>query len=197
MTITFVGLGLIGGSLALALREQNFGRRFIGVDLNLVHCQEALKLKLVDEIMPLEKAVFLSDIVLISIPVDQTCKLLPQLLNHIGPQTIVADMGSTKQGICESIQNHPRRSNFVASHPIAGTENSGPSAAISDLYIGKNTIICEKEKSSPEAIDQIVKIYELLKMQIIYMPPNEHDLHLAYVSHLSHISSFTHGLTVL
>jgi prephenate dehydrogenase len=197
MTITFIGLGLIGGSLAISLRENHFGSRFIGVDLNPVHCEQALKLKLVDEIMPMEKAVFLSDLVLISIPVDQTCRILPQILNEIGPNTVVSDMGSTKEGICESIKNHQHRRNFVASHPIAGTENSGPTAAISGLYENKITIICEKEKSYPEAVELLVKMYNLLNMNILYMPPAEHDLHLAYVSHLSHISSFTLGLTVL
>jgi len=195
MNITIIGIGLIGGSLALSLR--GFETHIIGVDNNNKNSQEALKLNLVDEILPLKQAVQKANLVILAIPVDAARKLLPIVLDNIDNKTVVADMGSTKDGICSAVSNHPKRKNYVATHPIAGTENSGPSAAFSGLFKDKTTIICEKEKSANFAISMIEKMFNLLEMKVIYMAADEHDRHIAYVSHISHITSFVLGLTVL
>jgi prephenate dehydrogenase len=197
MTITIVGTGLIGGSLALDLRETGFGTHFIGVEANEMHAREALRTGLVDEIMRLEQAVPQSDVVILSIPVNTASKVLQNILNLSSPQTVVTDMGSTKDGICTENRNHPRRSQYVASHPIAGTEFSGPKAAVRKLFAGKKTIICERELSSEFALTRIIDMYRTLGMEIVYMQPDTHDKHLAFVSHISHISSFALGITVL
>ena len=197
MKLAIIGTGLIGGSLAIALKNNGFVSEVIGVDANPDHAQEALSIGFIDRVEPLEKACVDADLVVLAIPVNAICKVLPKVLDHIGQNTVVADMGSTKAAICKTVDEHPRRSNFVATHPIAGTENTGPSAAIPDLYRNKLTIICEAEKSSDAALDTIKKMYDALSMRIIQMGPDAHDLHIAYVSHLSHISSFTLGLTVL
>lgn len=195
MNITIVGLGLIGGSLALSLK--GFQTHIIGVDKNPEHKATALKLGIVDEILQLDEAVRSSDLVILAIPVDSARDILPFVLDLISENAVVVDMGSTKHGICENVKSHLKRKHFVASHPIAGTEYSGPNAAFSSLFTGKTTIICEKEKSADFAIDMVEKMYRIINMKIVYMPADEHDLHIAYVSHLSHISSFTLGLTVL
>jgi len=195
MNITIVGVGLIGGSIAMKLK--GFQTKIIGVDINKQHADEAVKLGLVDAILPLEEAVKISDLVVVCIPVDASCKILPVILDNVGYSTVVVDMGSTKVSVCNAIRNHPNRKNLVASHPIAGTENSGPSAAIPTLFDNKVTIICEQDLSSASALDLITHMYCLLKMRIIYMDPESHDRHIAFVSHLSHITSFALGLTVL
>ena len=195
MTITIVGIGLIGGSLALSLR--GFQTRIIGVDKNQKHTEEAINLGLIDASLPLEEATKISDLIVLAIPVDAAREILPHILDHINPESVVVDMGSTKAGICKMVENHKNRRNFVASHPIAGTENSGPSAAFHGLFNEKIAIIAEKEKSADFALLICEKMYKLLNMKLIYMNPEKHDMHIAYVSHLSHISSFTLGLTVL
>lgn len=195
MTITIIGIGLIGGSLALALR--GFQTHIIGVDNNEAHIKQALDLQIIDEALSYQKAVELADLVLLAIPVDAARRLLPDVLNRINTDTVVCDMGSTKQGICEAVRKHPHRSNYVASHPIAGTEHSGPKAAFPQLFNNKVTIICERERSADFALATIEKMYKILNMNIINMGAEEHDRHIAYVSHLSHISSFSLGATVL
>lgn len=195
MNITIVGTGLIGGSLSLALR--GFQTRIIGVDKSEEHARQALERNIIDAVLPLEQAVKISDLIIVAIPVDAAKKVISQILDNINGNTVVVDMGSTKKGLCELVKNHPKRKCFVASHPIAGTENSGPTAAFSTLFENKVAIICEKEHSSDYAIDMVERMYRLLNMRLLYMTPEEHDRHLAYVSHLSHITSFTLGLTVL
>ena len=197
MTITIVGTGLIGGSLALDLRDASFGNHFIGVDASEQHSNQALHAGIVDECLPLHRAVPQSDLVILSIPVDAAGQTLSEILSLAEPHTIVTDVGSTKNGICSANRNHPKRSQYVASHPIAGTEFSGPKAAIKKLFAGKKTIICEKELSSDLALRKIEEMYKILGMDIVYMPPDTHDMHLAFVSHISHISSFALGMTVL
>jgi prephenate dehydrogenase len=152
---------------------------------------------LVDEIKELDSAVADSDLIIIAIPVDQSIKVLDDVLDKINANTVVIDVGSTKEGICLIAEKHRNRGNFVATHPIAGTENSGPLAAISGLFKNKLSIICDPKKSSEFAIEQTESLFRTLGMKIIYMRSKEHDLHAAYVSHLSHISSFTLGITVL
>jgi prephenate dehydrogenase len=201
MTITVVGIGLIGGSLALSLRKNGFGTNFIGVDNNEIHRSDAMWLGLVDEVLPLEDAVGKSDIVILSIPVNAARKTLIQILDIIdtikNDKIVVVDMGSTKKGICTESENHPRRAQYVASHPIAGTEFSGPKAAIDNLFEGKKTIICDKELSSEYALNVVLEMYRSIGMDISYMSSDIHDKHIAFVSHISHISSFALGTTVL
>ena len=196
MNITIVGLGLIGGSLSIDLRIGNFGSEFWGIDSNELHARKAQELGLVDKIVDLEH-LNKADLVILAIPVDQARNLLPKIMQNINSQAVVVDMGSTKQGICQIADQLPNRDQYVASHPISGTENVGPEAAIANLFRGKVTIICDQEKCRNNALELIRTMYKTLGMKVIYMDPKDHDLHIAYVSHLSHISSFTLGLTVL
>ena len=197
MKAAFVGLGLIGGSLALTLRRRGFIDYAIGVDLNPGHAKSALDLGLADEVTTLQEAAEKSDVVILSIPVDAAKNIISELLEVIPEHGVVADMGSTKAGICQVVSHHPKRGRFVASHPIAGTENTGPQAAFDSLFQGKPAIICEREKSDKDALQLVEDLYAALDMPLIYMEAMEHDLHLAYVSHLSHITSFCLGFTVL
>jgi prephenate dehydrogenase len=201
MIITVVGIGLIGGSLALSLRKNGFGTNFIGVDNNEIHRSDAMWLGIVDEVLPMEDAVCKSDIVILSIPVNAARKTLVKILDIINStnndRTVVVDMGSTKKGICLESENHPRRAQYVASHPIAGTEFSGPKAAIDNLFEGKKTIICDRELSSDYALNVVHAMYQSIGMDVSYMSSDIHDRHIAFVSHISHISSFALGTTVL
>jgi prephenate dehydrogenase len=201
MTITVVGIGLIGGSLALSLRKNGFGTNFIGVDNNEIHRSDAMWLGIVDEILPMKDAVCKSDMVILSIPVNAAGKMLVEILDILdsikNDETIVVDMGSTKKGICSESKNHPRRTQYVASHPIAGTEFSGPKAAVDNLFEGKKTIICDKELSSDYSLNAVCEMYRSIGMDISYMSSDIHDKHIAFVSHISHISSFALGTTVL
>jgi prephenate dehydrogenase len=201
MTVTVVGIGLIGGSLALSLRKHRFGTNFIGVDNSEIHRSDAMWLGIVDEVLPLEDAVRKSDMVILSIPVNAAGKMLVQILDIIdslkNDRIVVVDMGSTKKGICMESENHPRRAQYVASHPIAGTEFSGPKAAVDNLFDGKKTIICDRELSSDYALNVVLEMYQSIGMDISYMSSGIHDKHIAFVSHISHISSFALGTTVL
>jgi prephenate dehydrogenase len=197
MIITIIGTGLLGGSFALAVREKYPKVRFVGVDASMVHGQLAVAKGLVDEVMPFEQAVSQSDLVVLATPVNTIIELLPRVLNALPEFGTVVDLGSTKETICAVVDNHPRRAQFVAAHPMAGTENSGPGAAFRELLPGKNLIICDREKSRPDSLTLVESIFRDIGMKLFYMSPQEHDLHLAYVSHLSHISAFALGLTVL
>jgi prephenate dehydrogenase len=197
MKITIVGLGLIGGSLAIDLRSKKIATRLIGVDFNEGHARKALELGLVDEILPEEKAFAESDVVILAIPVNTISALLPSILDRVAKNTVVIDTGSTKSMICKSVAPHDRRAQFVAAHPISGTENSGPTAALQGLFDGKTNIICEKEQSSESSLAVAKMIFDSVGMNTIFMEPDEHDKHVAYVSHLSHVSSFLLGQTVL
>lgn len=197
MIVSIIGLGLIGGSLAISIREKELAKRIIGVDNSIKNAEDALAIRLVDEITNIETAVPLADLIIIAVPVDQTKLILPKVLDSINNNSTVIDVGSTKEGICRTADQHHNRGNFVATHPIAGTENYGPLAAIQGLFNDKLSIICDREKSFDFAILQTERLYKSMGMKIINMKSKEHDLHAAYVSHLSHISSFTLGLTVL
>jgi prephenate dehydrogenase len=197
MKIAIVGLGLIGGSLAIDLRSKKIATRLIGVDFNEGHARKALELGLVDEILPEEKACTESDVVILAIPVNTIGALLPSMLDRVAKNTVVIDTGSTKSMICKSVVQHDRRAQFVAAHPISGTENSGPTAALQGLFDGKTNIICEKEQSSESSLAVAKNIFDSVGMNTIFMEPDEHDKHVAYVSHLSHVSSFLLGQTVL
>lgn len=197
MVVGVIGLGLIGGSLAISLKQRGFASKIIGVDKNEEHCKEAIKLGFVDETCEFNEVLDNADLVLLAIPVDAGKQLLPFLLDKVKEGQTIIDMGSTKEGICKVADSHVNRKNFVASHPIAGTENAGPSAAFDGLYDEKITIICDEEKSDSACVELCNKVYEVLKMRVLKMDAQEHDRHIAYVSHLSHITSFVLGQTVL
>ena len=197
MTITIIGLGLIGGSMAIDLRNAKVATHLIGVDHNAIHAKRAVEIGLVDEVLPEGDALSKADFVILSIPVNAITALLPIILDSISENTIVMDCGSTKIKVCQAVRNHPKRKQFVASHPLAGTENSGPDAALSCLFDGKTNIICEQDLSSEAALLKIKLVTAAMGMKNIYMESEEHDKHVAYVSHLSHVSSFLLGQTVL
>jgi prephenate dehydrogenase len=198
MNVCIVGIGLIGGSLAIDLRNRGFAKHITGVDSNPHHATIAKHSKLVDDIDNLENAVEKSDLIILSTPIDAIKKMLPAILDMVtGTDKVITDMGSTKAGMSKLVENHPNRKHYVASHPMAGTEYSGPLAAMSKLFDYKCAIICDKEKSSPQALKVIKKMLNVLNMKVIYMNPQEHDVSAAYVSHISHISSFALSLCVL
>jgi len=194
--IAVIGLGLIGGSLALELKKVTWSTIY-GVDNNPEHLQKALDLGIIYKKSTLD-IVKEVDVVIIAIPVDGIPKLAIQVLDLIEENTLVFDVGSTKQSVCKAVKNHSKRKNFVAVHPISGTEFSGPEAAIYDLFTDKVNIICEQKLSSKEMISRVVSLFKSIKMRNVFMDSAEqHDKHIAYVSHLSHISSFMLGKTVL
>lgn len=195
MIVTVIGLGLIGGSLALELKKR-LGYVVYGIDSEASNANKALELGIVDEIIEFNQIVE-SDIVVLAVPVNVLPDLAINVLNNIKSSAIVFDMGSTKEKLSKTVENHEKRINFVAVHPIAGTEHSGPEAAIYGLFDEKVNIICDQELSSKEAIDKVLHIFNTLNMRTIFMNSVAHDKHIAYVSHLSHISSFMLGKTVL
>jgi len=194
--IAIIGLGLIGGSLALELKKSTWATVY-GIDKNSDHLKKALELGIIYEKIDFDR-IHEMDVVIIAVPVNIIPELSLKVLDLIGEKTLVFDVGSTKAAVCDAVREHPRRKNFVALHPIAGTEFSGPESAIYDLFTDKVNIICEKEFSSIEMIDRVKAIFEGLKMKNVFMDSAvQHDIHIAYVSHLSHISSFMLGKTVL
>ncbi|MCB0444191.1 MAG: prephenate dehydrogenase [Gelidibacter sp.] len=194
--IYIIGVGLIGGSLALDIKSKDATAKVFGVDKNESHLNEALELNIIDE-----KATYddlhKADLVILSIPVDVAIHELLKVLDQISDTTLVIDVGSTKSEICKAVETHPKRRNFLATHPIAGTEFSGPSAAISGLFQKKTNIICEVEKTAFKLQEKALQLFSNIGMRIRYMNPEAHDKHIAYVSHLSHISSFMLGKTVI
>ena len=167
------------------------------MELNPEHAQKAMELGLVDSIQSKQESLSTADLIILAIPVSALSKLLPSILDTVKEGAVVIDTGSTKSLICKAIANHPNRGQFVASHPIAGTENSGPEAAFEGLFRKKTNIICERSKSSAQALEVAQQVFDALGMNTIFMEPEEHDKHVAYVSHLSHVSSFLLGQTVL
>jgi prephenate dehydrogenase len=198
MTVAIIGIGLIGGSLAVDLRRRGFAERIIGVDSNPHHQNIAKLCGLVDEIDTLENAVDCSDLIILSAPVNINCKLLQPVLNRIdGTGKVVTDMGSTKVSMAAESAGHKARGRYVAVHPMAGTEYSGPLAAIGRLFDYKRAIICDRELSNSDALEKVEKMLDLLNMHKVYMNSSEHDIHVAYISHISHITSFSLALSVL
>ncbi|WP_299109014.1 prephenate dehydrogenase [uncultured Tenacibaculum sp.] len=196
MNVFIIGLGLIGGSLALDIQREYKDTTVYGIDINEDHIKEAIEAGIIHE-----KAIFSdlsnADIIIVSIPVDVSLTIIPKVLDEISDNCLVLDVGSTKEQICDIIKEHPNRRNFLATHPIAGTEFSGPSAALHNLFNGKTNIICEVEKTAFKLQEKALAIFSKLGMRIRYMDPKSHDKHIAYVSHLSHISSFMLGKTVI
>jgi prephenate dehydrogenase len=194
--IAIVGIGLIGGSLAISLKENGFAEEIIGVDLRQENLDKAIRRRLIDREADLAKAVEEADIIVLSTPVDAMLSLLPKVLDLVDQQ-VVMDVGSTKMPLIEKVANHPKRGRYVASHPMAGTEYSGPEAAIPNLFDHKCTVLCDVENSDEDAIALVKKLYESIPMGVTYLDGIAHDIHTAYVSHISHISSFALALTVL
>ena len=196
MTITIIGTGLIGGSLAIALKEKKLAERIIGVERDPAHAKTALELGLVDEINVIEEAIPKSDVIIIAVPVSVANNMIVSLLDQTDRQ-IVIDAGSTKMAICKSADKSKNRKRFVATHPMWGTEFSGPSAAVRGAFAGNAVVICDKDNSDAEALNFTENMYRALGMNIIYMDSEGHDVHAAYVSHISHITSFALANTVL
>ena len=202
-TVGVVGLGLIGGSMAIDLKRRGFAQTVLGVESEPVNAAAAEKIGLVDRVVSLEDCVRLCDIVILAIPVGGAVKLLPRVLDMFselgeeGRGKIVIDVCSTKENLTRSVRYHPLRAQYVATHPMAGTEYSGPWAAMPGLYDGHACIICDSEESSHRAVRKIEELYDSLNMRTIYMNSSSHDVHTAYISHISHVTSFALSLTVL
>ncbi|MGG7466997.1 prephenate dehydrogenase [Chryseobacterium arthrosphaerae] len=197
MKISIIGTGLIGGSMALKLKEKGIAHFIYGIDNDQQHISKALELKIIDAGADLEQGVKNADVVIIAIPVDAARKILPGVLDLISDHQTVMDAGSTKAGIVSAVKDHPKRSRFVAFHPMWGTENSGPQSAVAESFSGKAGVICNKEESAEDALQTVEKIVEALDMHMIYMNAQDHDIHTAYISHISHITSYALANTVL
>lgn len=197
MVTAIIGTGLIGGSFALCLREQGLAERIIGVERSASHASRAVELGIVDEVAPLDEAIATADLIVIATPVDSIPTLAVKVLNKIGPHQTVIDVGSIKEELCEMISQHPARGRFVATHPMWGTEHSGPEAAMRGAFAGRRVVICERERSDSDALQLVEEIYRKVGMTPIYMGAEEQDVHCAYISHISHITSFALALTVL
>jgi prephenate dehydrogenase len=196
MIVTIIGTGLIGGSMALTLKEKGFATKVIGVDASEQHLAQALALGIIDEAHTLQDAVTLSDLIIIATPINAAENLLPQILD-IATKQVVMDVGSTKNNICKIVSTHPKRGRFVATHPMWGTEYSGPEAAVKNAFTDKATVICSKEASDSDAAALVEQVYQTLGMHLLYMDAAAHDVHVAYISHISHITSFALANTVL
>ncbi|MDA7731089.1 prephenate dehydrogenase [Flavobacteriaceae bacterium] len=196
MKIGIIGLGLMGGSFALDIKTPFPNSIIYGIDNSAENLNKAKEIGLIDLIISY-KDLRKMDLILVAVPVSHSLNLIPKVLDLINSNTLVFDVGSTKQAICELLNDHPKRGNYLAAHPMAGTEFSGPEAAQKGLYVGKTNIICEFEKTDIKLRKLALKIFNNLEMKTIYMDPKSHDIHVAYVSHLSHISSFMLGKTVI
>ncbi len=195
--VTIVGVGLISGSFALAMKEKGFAKKIIGVSRTESSLNKAIQLGIIDEALPLDEAVKQSDFIYVAIPVGVTIPVMQQVMDLLNDKQIVVDAGSTKYALCKTLSNHPKRNRFVASHPMWGTEYSGPEAAVTGAFEGRACVICEKEKSDVDAVTAVENIYKSFGMHITYMDAENHDIHAAYVSHISHITSFALANTVL
>jgi len=196
ITTTIIGLGLIGGTMAWALRDQGLTSHIIGVDNNETHSKRALDLGIIDELLPMEAAVKASDLIILAIPVTSAATILPRILDLTDKQ-VITDVGSTKRGLVLAAEGHPKRGRYVPAHPMWGTEFSGPEAARRNVLEGVVNIICDRQQSDPDALQLVEYLLKTLGMRIVYMDSLSHDTHLAYVSHISHISSFALANTVL
>jgi len=188
---------LISGSFSLALKKHGMVKNVIGISRTETSIQKALELGLIDESLPLKEAVAKSDLIYVAIPVDVTVTVVRDIMDMISDRQIIADAGSTKHALCKAIAVHPLRRRFVATHPMWGTEYSGPESAVNDAFAGRSCVICEKEKSDKDVVETMENIYRRLGMHVVYMDADAHDMHAAYVSHISHITSFALANTVL
>ncbi|NRB47060.1 MAG: prephenate dehydrogenase [Saprospiraceae bacterium] len=196
MTIAIVGIGLIGGSLAITLKENGFATKVLGVDIRPDNIDKAIRRRLIDEERSLEEAIEESDIIVLATPVDAMLNLLPIILDRVDKQVII-DVGSTKAQLLDKVRNHPKRGRYVATHPMAGTEYSGPEAAIPNLFDEKCTVLVDVDDSDADAVELTRRLFDSIPMRQVNLDRQSHDIHTAYVSHISHISSFALALTVL
>ena len=197
MTATIIGTGLIGGSLAISLKETGVADRVVGVDQDAANLARALDLHIISGAATLDEGMKLGDLVILAIPVDAVLKVLPGLMDQVRPGQVIMDVGSTKEKILQLVAGHPNRGRFVAAHPMAGTEYSGPDAAVPNLFTNKTMVLCDVKNSDEDALEIVENMVDRLQMRTVYMNAEEHDLHTAYVSHISHITSFALALTVL
>ncbi len=197
MTIAIIGIGLIGGSLAITLKENGFAKTILGVDKSQDNLDKAVRRRLIDEDVSLEEAMERARVIVVATPMNALLSLIPQVLDMARDDQVVLDVGSTKQQLLAQLANHPRRNRFVPTHPMAGTEHSGPEAAIPNLFDDKYTVIIDPENSDTDALDLVRELYRSIPMHLVELDAKAHDVHTAYVSHISHISSFALALTVL
>ena len=202
--IGIVGLGLIGGSMAIDLKRKGYASEIVGVESDPLNASAAERIGLVDSVTDLKSCVAASDVIIVSVPVGAAMKIVPEVLDIMaelypdgGCGKVVMDVCSTKENLAGSVKYHPMRKNYVASHPMSGTEYSGPWAALPGLFDGRACIICDFNESSPAAVRVVEEIYDVLNMRVVYMNSSSHDVHTAYVSHFSHVISFALALTVL
>jgi prephenate dehydrogenase len=194
--IAIIGVGLIGGSLALQLNEKGLASTITGVDNNPEHAAKAIELELVDQMLDLDEAIAGSDVVILAIPVDTIAKILPALLDKLDKQILI-DLGSTKSVLVNNVKEHPKRGRYVAAHPMWGTEYSGPAAAVKGAFENKAVVICNADESDQDAVEWARNMFRKIGMHLIEMNAEDHDLHVAYISHISHITSFALANTVL
>ena len=198
MKVGIIGLGLIGGSMAVDLRRRGFADEVLGVETDPVNAAAAEKIGLADRIVSFEECVGQADLVVLAVPVGAAVKMLPQVLDRFaGQKKVVIDVCSTKEQLARAVKYHPERRRYVGTHPMAGTEYSGPWAAMPGLFDGHAGIICDAQESDQKAVRTVECLYETLNMRTIYMDSSSHDVHTAYVSHISHVTSFALALTVL
>ena len=196
MKVGVIGLGLIGGSMAIDLKRRGFAEEVLGVESEPVNAAAAEKIGIVDRVVALEDCVSESDVIVLAVPVGTAVRMLPRILDMVSDKVVI-DVCSTKEHLARSVKYHPQRRQYVATHPMAGTEYSGPWAAMPGLFDGHACIICDSEESSAKAVRIVEEIYKTLNMRVIYMNSSNHDVHTAYVSHISHVTSFALALTVL
>ncbi|CAH1000092.1 Cyclohexadienyl dehydrogenase [Neolewinella maritima] len=197
MIVGIIGIGLIGGSLAISLKESGLASHVIGIDACQANLDKAVRRRLIDEDLPLGEALSACELIVLATPMDAMLTLLPDLLDRVGAQQTLVDVGSTKETLLELVKNHPNRGRFVACHPMAGTEFSGPEAAVPNLFTGKTCVIVDAQDSAPDAVDTAKRVFGSAGMRFTHLDRCAHDLHCAYVSHISHIASFALALTVL
>jgi prephenate dehydrogenase len=195
-TITIIGVGLIGGSLAISMKEQGLADHVIGIDSSPEHIERAIERGLIAETTSLKEAVRRSRLIVLAVPVDKLTSLLPEVLQYVDQQ-IVIDMGSTKSQVTALLGNHPKRGRYVSTHPMWGTEYSGPNAAVSGAFVNKAVVICNSKESDKDALEYVENLYRKIGMYLVYMEAQAHDIHAAYISHISHITSFALANTVL
>jgi len=186
----------MGGSFALDIKVPFPSSVIYGIDNSFENLKKAKEIGLIDFVISFND-LHKMDLILVAVPVNHSLSLIPKVLDLVNSNALVFDVGSTKEAICTLLNNHPKRGNYLAAHPMAGTEFSGPEAAQKGLYVGKTNIICEFEKTNKKLRKIALEIFDSLNMKTIYMDPKSHDVHVAYVSHLSHISSFMLGKTVI
>lgn len=196
-TVAIVGVGLIGGSLGITLKENGFARTILGVDKCSDNLDKAVRRRLIDRDCTLSDAMQEADVIVVATPVNALKTLIPQILDLVSGHQVVLDVGSTKEQLLQHIADHPHRGRFVPTHPMAGTEHSGPEAAIPNLFDEKYTVIVDPHNSDADALEKVKALYRSIPMHVVELEARAHDVHTAYVSHISHISSFALALTVL